>query len=105
MQMLAHRLGAGGSKEPPTQQLADPFDAERRVLLLEFEDLLLIAPGSRGWRGRAVASCKPTSPNFLYNWIQRLRQLGAMPISAQTSSSLNPSSSRSRTALSLASSG
>ena len=39
MQMLAHRLGAGRQEEPAAQQLADAFDAEGRMLLLEFDDL------------------------------------------------------------------
>jgi len=64
---------------------------------------LVIGSGSLGSRRLAAAGCNPASPNVRYSLIQRLRQLGTMPISAQMSSSLKPSSKRSRTALSFCS--
>lgn len=52
--MLAHRLRAGRQKETPAQQLADAFDAEAGVLLLEFDDLL--RDGSRQLRTALAGS-------------------------------------------------
>jgi hypothetical protein len=43
VQMLAHCLGTGWQEEPAAEQLANAFDAEGWMLLLEFDDL----PGDR----------------------------------------------------------
>ena len=39
MQPLAHRLRTGREQEPTAQHLTDAFDAERGILLFEFDDL------------------------------------------------------------------